>query len=145
MNTVWVNQVGAYQHPTDLIKPNYPNQLGDRMPIYIMIDWDAKTVSLDVRNYTIDGIPERERYGLVKSVRIHDDVDATQIRRTVDAALPMIEKIGTSFKKKWDWRTKQYIGTFDVSLTQLQDNLMIVGSALNNTPRIEANHEIIDN
>lgn len=92
-----------YPARTDLIIPDYPLQFPRMRSVYLVVDWDFKTVAIESRNYTIDGTPIGEWIGRIWTFKLPSLIDAVEICGFItEEILPRLEQIEAQYDTKWD-------------------------------------------
>jgi len=127
--TEWKNNIETYDSALALTEINYAGRTQRQRNIVLLIDWENKTVSVETRSPDISGIPSREYFGIVTTVYLPLNVDASYIHAYVDDLITYLEDVsnhceiyyqdGVNKRIRWDdynypWEIEQYIqGIFD--------------------------------
>ena len=92
-----------FENRTDLIEANYPGQNPRMMSVYMLVDWDEKTVEVETRNYQIGGTPLNEWLGRIWSFTLPSPVDALEIRDYItEEIIPVLEQVEDKYDTQWD-------------------------------------------
>lgn len=106
----WDIEGAKFENAWDLITRNYSGNYPDQMSIYLKIDWYLKKIWVEAQNYQISGTPVREWFSIVTSIRLPDNIDATEIINDLDNIAESIINLEAIFDIAWNG--SNYVGRF---------------------------------
>ncbi len=110
------NNIEVFENSFDLVEEDRFNN-NNQMPIYLVIDWVRETVDVEVRSHGY-GTPIDAWNGLVRYIRLPDNVDARYLHDDIEGLMDKIEKIGKGFDTEYNGR--DWVGYFnDVARQEL--------------------------
>jgi len=89
-----------YDRPTALLQPDAH---GQPRQIALVIDWEHKTITVETRDPSDNGAPERWWRGLADAYQLPPLVDATQLREWVETeVLPRAAPLADAYRTVWE-------------------------------------------
>ncbi len=89
-----------YRTPTALLQPDAH---GQPRQIALVIDWEHKTITVETRDPSDNGAPERWWRGLADAYQLPPLVDATQLREWVETeVLPRAALLAEAYRTVWE-------------------------------------------
>lgn len=89
-----------YDRPTALLQPDAH---GQPRQIALVIDWEHKTITVETRDPSDNGAPERWWRGLADAYQLPPLVDATQLREWVETeVLPRAAPLAEAYRTVWE-------------------------------------------
>lgn len=89
-----------YDRPTALLQPD---ARGQPRTIILLIEWEHKTISVETRDPSLDGMPETRWRGLEDAYSLPPLVDATQLQEWVETeVLPRAAPLAEAYRTVWE-------------------------------------------
>jgi hypothetical protein len=89
-----------YDRPTALLQPDAH---GQPRQIALVIDWEHKTITVETRDPSDNGAPDRWWRGLADAYQLPPLVDATQLREWVETeVLPRAAPLAEAYRTVWE-------------------------------------------
>ena len=89
-----------YDRPTALLQPDAH---GQPRQIALVIDWEHKTITVETRDPSDNGAPDRWWRGLADAYQLPPLVDATQLREWVaEEVLPRAAPLADAYETVWE-------------------------------------------
>jgi len=89
-----------YDRPTALLQPDAH---GQPRQIALVIDWEHKTITVETRDPSDNGAPDRWWRGLADAYQLPPLVDATQLREWVETeVLPRAAPLADAYRTVWE-------------------------------------------
>jgi hypothetical protein len=96
------NKIGNLEENA-LIEGNYHGNSPAQMPIYLIIDWENRTINVCTRNYQIGGTPARQWNGFEHAIQLPANIDAERLASDVDQYYAAkLDKICDGWSEEYD-------------------------------------------